>query len=119
MCQKKTITPKQTFDRLSLMFSCTGQYIYFETSSPARNKDKAAIASPDMAVRRACLSFYYHMYGAHIGSLKVVRVNAKGRRILWARHTNQGDRWLNAQIDIKESNLYNVSWEGVQMVENM
>ncbi|XP_028397063.1 A disintegrin and metalloproteinase with thrombospondin motifs 3-like isoform X2 [Dendronephthya gigantea] len=88
--------------------STRGQYIYFESSSPVRNKDKAAIASPDMAVRRACLSFYYHMFGHRMGSLKVVRINAKGRRILWAKHTNQGDRWLNAKIDIEESSVYNL-----------
>ncbi|CAB3983523.1 A disintegrin and metallo ase with thrombospondin motifs 14 [Paramuricea clavata] len=88
--------------------STRGQYIYFEASSPVRPKDKAAIASPDLGVRRACLSFYYHMFGKGMGSLKVVRSNAAGRRILWARHTNEGDRWLNAQVDIKEDSLYNL-----------
>jgi hypothetical protein len=51
------------------------------------------------------------MFGKGMGSLKVVRSNAAGRRILWARHTNEGDRWLNAQVDIKEDSLYNVSHE--------
>ena len=94
-----------------MCFIClyTGQYIYFETSNPTRPKDKAALASPDLGVRRACLSFYYHMFGKGVGSLKVVRSNVAGRRILWARHTNEGDRWLNAQVDIKEDSLYNVS----------
>lgn len=64
-----------------------------------------------MGVRRGCLSFYYHMYGKRIGSLKVVRSSAAGRRILWARHTNEGDRWLNARIDINENSMYNVSYK--------
>lgn len=49
------------------------------------------------------------MYGNGVGSLKVVRSNAAGRRILWTKHTNEGDRWINAQVDIKEDRLYNVS----------
>ena len=85
-----------------------GQYIYFETSNPTRPKDRAALASPDLGVRRGCLSFYYHMFGERIGSLKVARINAAGRRLLWARHIDQGDRWLHAQVDIKEDSLYNV-----------
>ena len=92
-----------------MCFLHPGQYIYFETSNPSRPKDRAALASPDLGVRRACLSFYYHMFGKGIGSLKVVRINAAGRRELWARHTNEGDRWINAQVDIKEDSLYNVS----------
>ena len=50
------------------------------------------------------------MYGKGVGSLKVVRSSAAGRRILWARHTNEGDRWLNARIDINENSMYNVSY---------
>ena len=49
------------------------------------------------------------MYGKEVGSLKVVRSNAAGRRVLWSRHTNEGDRWLNAQVDINEDKMYNVS----------
>lgn len=104
--EKKRETSFKTF--YFIFGSFLGQYIYFETSSPAVWADKASLSSPDLGVRRGCLSFWYHMFGGRMGSLRVLRLNAAGRKILWSRSKNQGDQWLQAHVEIQEDSLYNV-----------
>jgi len=56
----------------------TGQYIYLETSTGA-GSDTFLTAEYDLsAMNNACLSFYYHMAGAAMGSLEVEVTNDHG-----------------------------------------
>ena len=55
-----------------------------------------------------CLRFYYHMYGRHIGNLSVslhlleVPINNWNEELimLWSTTKQQGNRWIEANIDI-------------------
>ncbi|XP_063419857.1 MAM domain-containing glycosylphosphatidylinositol anchor protein 1-like [Mytilus trossulus] len=49
-----------------------------------------------------CLSFYYHMYGKHIGYLAVYsqKRNSGWWSKRWARSGNQGNQWIKASVDI-------------------
>lgn len=50
----------------------TGHYMYTESSAPRRRGDKAWLLSPAYpSTIGSCLQFYYHMYGAQIGTLNV------------------------------------------------
>lgn len=59
------------------MFHLTGFYMYIETSRPRLEGEKARLLSPTFNVAPKspygatnsayCFSFYYHMYGKHIG----------------------------------------------------
>ena len=64
-----------------------------------------------MAVRRGCLTFWYHMYGAGtMGTLWVLKKDKDGDETLWSKNKNIGDRWMKASVDIveKQSNVYRV-----------
>ena len=52
--------------------------MYIETSSPRRPGDKAklVLTVPNNG-EMSCLSFYYHMYGASVGTLNVYSGNSK------------------------------------------
>ena len=52
--------------------------MYIETSSPRRPGDKAnlVLTIPNNG-EMSCLSFYYHMYGASVGTLNVYSGNSK------------------------------------------
>ena len=52
-----------------------GHYAYIETSSPRKPNDTANLISPtlDQSGGVGCLVFWYHMYGADINSLAVLK----------------------------------------------
>lgn len=93
-----------------------GKYIYIETSSPRKAKDKA-ILLVKLEGRSFCMRFWYHMYGATIGSLEVMRIvkqekddqkpsakdfNEKEHRewIANQKNTLSKDKWMQAEVDL-------------------
>ncbi|XP_057715866.1 MAM domain-containing glycosylphosphatidylinositol anchor protein 2 isoform X2 [Corythoichthys intestinalis] len=100
-----------------------GYYVYIETSRPRIEGDKARLLSPffntgSKSGAAYCLSFYYHMYGKHIGALNVF-LRQKGapqasETTVWSLSGNQGDRWRRAAVDIHPSADFQVMLEGVR-----
>ncbi|XP_067035363.1 MAM and LDL-receptor class A domain-containing protein 1-like [Acropora muricata] len=85
--------------------SGSGYYMYIETSSPRQPGDYAVLSSPEYPFRgRACVAFYYHMYGTTIGNLTVT-LNG---RTLFSRSGNQGNAWLKAQVNTFNFGLHKV-----------
>ena len=71
--------------------------MYIETSSPRVPGDNAKLQSPSLKFSgNMCLSFYYHMYGLGIGSLKV---SINGQEV-FGRSGNKGNAWLKASVSI-------------------
>lgn len=63
-CRAEDAMPFPTF------FSpCVGYYMFIEASRPRVTGDKARLISPlyNITAKYYCVSFYYHMYGKHIG----------------------------------------------------
>lgn len=51
---------------------------------------------------RACLSFLYHIYGLHMGTLNVnVRRNGDSPLLVWSKTGNQSPNWTNATVDLE------------------
>ncbi|NVK28604.1 MAG: T9SS type A sorting domain-containing protein [Flavobacteriia bacterium] len=82
-----------------------GQYIFMETSS-ADEGDTAIVESPDIYVggltNRPQVSFYYHMYGADMGTLYVNARNKGGAwvtvdSIVGQQQTAGGDAWIKRE----------------------
>lgn len=45
--------------------------------------------------------FWYHMYGKHMGTLSVViQLADGGNYTLWSLSSEQGDKWLQAQVPL-------------------
>ena len=53
--------------------------MYLETSSPAKQGDRAWFMSDVIVARSACLIFFYHMYGTNIGELKIYQLHRAGQ----------------------------------------
>ena len=71
--------------------------MYIETSSPRKPGEKAKLVVTVPSNRiKACLIFYYHMYGATTGTLNVYSGNIKVFNI----SGNQGNNWTRVEINI-------------------
>ncbi|KAH9494980.1 hypothetical protein Btru_018316 [Bulinus truncatus] len=100
--------------------SFTGHYIYTEGSSPQKANDTARIRSPTYAPgtnQQHCLTFYYQMFGADIGTLNVYQV-APGRSVqssvaLWSRSYDMGPGWRKAEVTLDLMGNYQLVFEGI------
>lgn len=55
----------------------------------------------------ACFTFYHHMHGADMGTLKVLLNNT----LLWQLSGTQGNEWRVATIPIQQPGVYRVGWK--------
>ncbi|MFN3952405.1 MAG: S8 family serine peptidase [Thermaurantimonas sp.] len=78
-----------------------GRYIYLEATGCA---DRTAILSsqcfPVTGLTLPELSFWYHMWGAAMGSLQVDILDSNRWTTVWQRSGNQGNSWQNARISL-------------------
>nr|XP_022334538.1 MAM and LDL-receptor class A domain-containing protein 1-like [Crassostrea virginica] len=85
--------------------SSTGHFAYIESSAPRQPNDQAILVSKFLDGGAArCLRFWYHMYGASIGSLNVYQ-GANGSQIpdqVWTRNGNQENLWRRATVPLKQ-----------------
>ena len=71
--------------------------MYIETSSPRQLGDYAKLHSPPLKfMGNMCLQFYYHMFGATAGSLKV----SINERLVFFESGNKGRSWNKVSIDV-------------------
>ncbi|CAH2256324.1 MAM domain-containing glycosylphosphatidylinositol anchor 1 [Pelobates cultripes] len=102
-----------------------GYYMFIEASRPREKGDKARLISPLYNVTtksqyrkaRYCVSFAFHMYGRHIGTLNLlVRVKNIGVResLVWSLTGERGNKWQRANVPIDPSGPFQVVFEGVR-----
>lgn len=84
--------------------------MFIETSLPRKRGDRARLESEVFAPTASggrCMSFWYHMKGAHIGTLNVyMRVYGQSETKLWTMTVDQGDKWNAASVQIFSGNRY-------------
>ncbi|PFX28476.1 Meprin A subunit beta [Stylophora pistillata] len=96
--------------------SGSGNYIYFEASSPAQNGGKNCFFS-QVFPAGSCpqLTFWYHMVGSGMGKLSVQTKDSNGNYItVWEKSGEQGNEWKNASVEVTVSESYQVYFEGVR-----
>ncbi|XP_070565015.1 MAM and LDL-receptor class A domain-containing protein 1-like [Ptychodera flava] len=85
----------------------SGYYIYIDNTADRTEGDPARLISPDVSFgtnQPKCLTFWYHMYGAHIGSLNVyLKSGDTLGDAVWSRKTTYGDQWNEARVSLKLS----------------
>ncbi|KAK6307644.1 hypothetical protein J4Q44_G00227920 [Coregonus suidteri] len=105
-----------------------GYYMYIEASRPRVAGDNARLLSPLYNVTAArgpkgsgrlpyCVSFFYHMKGKHIGSLKVwlrVKSIASVDTLIWTLDGNQGPDWNQANIIVNPSGPFQVMFQAIR-----
>lgn len=80
--------------------------MYIETSYPRQQGDNAKLNSPKLQFSgNMCLQFFYHMYGAQMGELKV-EVNGVN---VFSKSGDQGNTWHELKKDLNLSGMYTVS----------
>ncbi|VDI13578.1 Hypothetical predicted protein [Mytilus galloprovincialis] len=74
-------------------------YYYFETSNPLRSGSTSRLISKnlDIDVNR-CLTFTYHMYGEHMGTLNIYQMSD----LKWTRSGSQNNSWKLDKIHLDE-----------------
>lgn len=55
-----------------------------------------------------CLSFYYHMYGSHIGTLEVIVASLGTNQTIFTRSGNQGHQWYYMKLYINPESYFQV-----------
>uniref|UniRef100_A0A8D0G5L0 MAM domain containing glycosylphosphatidylinositol anchor 1 n=1 Tax=Sphenodon punctatus TaxID=8508 RepID=A0A8D0G5L0_SPHPU len=96
-----------------------GYYMFIEASRPRVAGDKARLISPlyNITAKYYCVSFFYHMFGRHIGSLNLlVRVRNKGAidTQVWSLSGNRGNSWQQAHVPINPPGPFQLIFEGVR-----
>lgn len=98
------------FSSASYYFSSggSGNFIY-TLATGAQKKEVAQLVSPAVLGQESdlCLSFWYHMFGSHIGTLHIKQRHKSGSEtadvLLWTVSGHQGNRWREARVLIPHS----------------
>ncbi|KAL5019623.1 hypothetical protein ScPMuIL_002515 [Solemya velum] len=90
------------------------QYMFIEASKPQRKGDKARlISTPNFTAIPRCLSFFYHMHGLGIGSLRVyIKGEGLPEKEIWSQKGRKGNHWIVAQIKIPRTKSLTIIIEG-------
>nr|XP_023010426.2 MAM and LDL-receptor class A domain-containing protein 1 [Maylandia zebra] len=96
--------------------SSKGKYLYIESSSPSIKGDSAQLKSsllPPAGEKGYCFSFWYHMFGATVGSLKMFLQTSDPleKTLVWQKSGNQGDEWLQVQSHVNLQKVHQVVLE--------
>ncbi|XP_048579095.1 uncharacterized protein LOC5509856 isoform X2 [Nematostella vectensis] len=89
----------------------SGYYMYTETSP--RNPNDTAILRASLrsnTTLNQCLTFWYHMYGSGMGTLRV-KINGVTR---WQRSGSQGNYWRFQEILYSVFGYYDIEFQGIR-----
>ncbi|TSK16050.1 Neuropilin-1a [Bagarius yarrelli] len=112
-------TVPETTTEMSSIPGGTGNFIY-TLATGVQKKEVAQLVSPAVLGQESdlCLSFWYHMFGSHIGTLHIKQRHKSGSEtadvLLWTVSGHQGNRWREARVLVPHSSKpYQVVIEGV------
>ncbi|KAM3860860.1 neuropilin-1a [Diretmus argenteus] len=98
----------------------SGNFIYTLAADPRSETEVARLLSPVVSSPDSdlCVSFWYHMYGQHIGTLHIKQrkqtVEGPADILLWTVSGHQGNRWREGRVLVPHSNKpYQVVIEGL------
>uniref|UniRef100_A0A4W5P090 Neuropilin n=1 Tax=Hucho hucho TaxID=62062 RepID=A0A4W5P090_9TELE len=97
----------------------SGNFIY-TLATGAQETEVARLVSPEFTVSHydLCVSFWYHMFGSHIGTLHIKQrketVDGMADILLWTVSGHQGNRWREGRVLVPHSSKpYQVVIEGL------
>jgi len=89
--------------------------MYIETSNKRYGDTARLISKRRDATQQTCLSFWYHMYGAHINTLRVLVSNGGQNFAVWSKTGQSVNSWLQGQVNIQSYHQYQVSLLKIMM----
>ncbi|XP_052069261.1 MAM and LDL-receptor class A domain-containing protein 1-like [Mytilus californianus] len=60
---------------------------------------------------KQCLTFWYHMYGEQINTLKVFQLNGERTIELWNESANQGNKWYFQSLSLNDTRPYRIKYK--------
>lgn len=95
---------------LILMFlTFSGFYIHLESSYPRSKSESVRFESPYVISSYKCVTFWYHMWGEHVGRLNVFAVTKTGsEKLEWRLSGDQGNSWNEGSTEINKMFAYKV-----------
>ncbi|XP_034743360.1 MAM and LDL-receptor class A domain-containing protein 1 [Etheostoma cragini] len=93
-----------------------GKYLYIKSSPPSVKGNMAQLKSlllPPAGEEGYCFTFWYHMFGATAGSLRILlqTANPLKKTLVWQKSGNQGDEWLLVQSHVTLQRAHQVILE--------
>ncbi|CAC5389538.1 unnamed protein product [Mytilus coruscus] len=102
-------------DRDHTTASTSGHYFYTKSSSGSRLNDDTDLISPlILPSPKQCLTFWYHMYGRHINTLKVFQNNSKYNIELWNKSNDQGNMWNVQSLALQSIGSYIIIFKAIR-----
>nr|XP_046265191.1 MAM and LDL-receptor class A domain-containing protein 1 isoform X2 [Scatophagus argus] len=94
--------------------STHGYYVYVDSSVGEWGETSFLISDVfQPSTRGHCLTFWYHMYGSHVGTLRVYvndrKMHTGGNEegtLKWTETGNKGDKWQEARVPIKHEEAF-------------
>ncbi|XP_052069169.1 MAM and LDL-receptor class A domain-containing protein 1-like [Mytilus californianus] len=92
--------------------SASGYYAYTESRIGSNSNDESdfftglIVPSP-----KQCLTFWYHMFGKHINTLKVFQYNSEYNIKLWSKSENQRNKWYFQSLLLKDLGPYRIKFK--------
>jgi hypothetical protein len=100
-----------------------GYYAYVKSSYPQKPGDTARLHSTIQSKvnQDICIKFWYHMFGASVGGLKVyldqhestLITSKSNRTLLWMRSRAQGNKWIEGKVNINSKTPWKIVYEGI------
>ncbi|XP_052068045.1 MAM and LDL-receptor class A domain-containing protein 1-like [Mytilus californianus] len=89
--------------------------MYTESSSESISNDESDLFT-GVIVRspKQCLTFWYHMYGSDIKTLKVFQLNREHTIELWSKSYNQGNKWYFQSLALKDIGPYEINFKAIR-----
>ncbi|XP_062977317.1 MAM and LDL-receptor class A domain-containing protein 1 [Elgaria multicarinata webbii] len=94
----------------------SGHYIFIKNSFPQLPGQEARISSVLISRKsKNCkIIFYYHMYGANIGSLTVYQVTiANPKKVIFSLSGNQGNFWKRKVLALEADEDFRITFEAL------
>lgn len=93
-----------------------GKYLYLNTSSASQKGNRAQLKStvlPPADKHGYCFSFWYHMFGPTVGSLRMFLQTADlfNKTLVWQKSGNLGDQWLLMQSHMTSEKVHQLILE--------
>ena len=86
---------------INIYLISTGHYMYTESSKGTYKSTSTITSSPVKAKSAYCLTFMYHMYGAHIGQLDVIiLIDRQQAKHYLKIEGEKGNEWLEEYVQI-------------------
>ncbi|XP_070701014.1 MAM and LDL-receptor class A domain-containing protein 1 [Pempheris klunzingeri] len=92
-----------------------GRYLYIKSSLPSVKGNTAQLKSlllPPAGEKGYCFTFWHHMFGATVGSLRMhLQTTDSLKTLVWQKSGNQGDEWLRVHIHVTLQKVHQVILE--------